>query len=467
MSSSAKQFQSEVFKQQALESSDSHPVFLTLVEINGGHNILRQFFSKLLSPLIEKSDYTLDQLVSKVNQSSDFLEKAEIFEKIKPSLHVDYTHSFPEMKSYNKDKPIVTKVVYDLETKELSEGNLALGFNNEDFLTVDLGYINNNFNHNAEQVNIGVNYQPYKPSERLESILKLETKLRNPAYKFILDLHNSHQNNQIWQQNSSKATGGLIGILFLNRKKGISVFNGFSLIKRSIDDFSDQKNDSLLSFIGENYKSSMISKISYDNTVVSNGFLSEGFKFSMNNQISSDQARESLRDIQIGFMKTTCSFDWFKSSSNNMFTTHFFKEMGAIFSAHPSKLFHVSDKFYLGGFHSFRGFSRNGVNEHGGTQYYKAGVTVFGHMPNILHPGLNPRNNPMRIYVTGMAGNVSNSILKESGVFSLGFGMKYVKQLVELDVGYYVSRRADFSNTYGVRDGFKLQMSLGGVGGSS
>lgn len=428
--------------------------------------MLRQFFSKLLSPLVDNSDYTLGQLISKVDESSDNLEKTEVFGKIRPSLHVDYTHSAPEKKSYNKDKPIVTKVVFDLELKEMSLGNLALGFNNEDNLVVDLGYINNNFNHNAELVKIGVNYRPYKPYEHLVSEMKLKSNLRNPAFKFILDVYNSHENNQTWQQNSSKATGGLIGLQWINAKKTFSVFNGLSLTKRSIYDVGDEASDALKQLCGESLKSSIISHLSYINTSRSNGYTNDGLELSLKNQISSDQDQASSDSAQNTFIKASGSLDFYKSFLNNSITTHIFKEAGIIYSGNTSNGVHLSDKFYLGGFDSFKGFSRNGVNEKGGSQFFKAGATVYGKVPNFLHPNLNPETNPMRIYATGMVGNVGNNILNDSGVFSFGVGLRYIKQLVKLDVGYYISQRANSTSDYGVRDGFQLEISLGGLGGT-
>ncbi|GEQ66917.1 hypothetical protein JCM33374_g580 [Metschnikowia sp. JCM 33374] len=464
MSSTAKQFQAKIFKNDALENSDSHPVFLTKVEVNGGDNMSRQFFSKLLSPLVEKSDYTLGQLVSKVDESSENLERTDVFEKISPSLHVDYTHSAPEKKSYNKENPLVTKVIFDLESKELSTGNLDLGFNNEDNLIVDLGYINNNFNHNAELVKIGVNYRPYKPFEHLVSGVRLESNLRNPTFKFVLDLYNSHENNQTWQQSSSKCAGGLIGISYLNHRNTISVFNGLSLVKRTIYDFGDGASDILKSFGGDFLKSSIISSFSYNSTLKSNGYINDGLQLSLKNQISSDQEQGNPINNQFGFIKTSGSFDFYKSFFNNAVTTHIFKEAGSIFTGGSSKEVHVSDKFYLGGFDNFKGFARNSVNEKGGFQFYKAGATVYGKVPSFLHPNLNPETNPMRLYVTGMTGNVGNNIFNESSVFSLGVGLRYIHQFVKLDVGYYLSKRASGESNYGVRDGFQLEISLGGAG---
>lgn len=462
MSSHSSDFLTRILKQEVLLKPSTQPVHLTSVEVTGGDNFSRQFFSKLLTPLVENSDYTLSQLLENVEQSYTNLQKTNVFRHIDASLHVDYLHPSPEkaFKLYNKDKLIPTRVVFDLDALDVSAGEASLGFNTEDNLVVNLGYMNNNFNHNAELVKIGVNYRPYKPSEHLVSTMRLESNLRNPAFKFVLDLYNSHDNNQAWQQNSSKATGGVIGVLYLNLAKTLSVFNGLALTKRTIYDIDDGANDSLKIFAGDYLKSLIVSRAAYSNIARVGSFPTNGVSATLSNEICSDQEQEALNTLTF-FVKSAMAVNFHKTFFNAI-TAHVFNEGGSIYaSATNSTGVHLADRFYLGGFNSFKGFARNSVNEQGGLQYYKAGLTLFSKLPN---RNLNVKEaNPLRVYATGFVGNVANNVFKESGAFSAGVGLRYFNNWATLDAGYYASQRLGTDSTAGVRDGFQLEISLGGT----
>lgn len=456
----------EIFKQDALQLSKSRPLYLTKVEVNGGDHFTKEFFSKLLTPLVEQSDYTFEQLLEKTDESFVNLQKTLVFKSILPSLHVDYLHLAPEKPSFNNEKPILTKVIFDLVLDEISAGEASLGFNSEDNLVVDLGYVNNNFNHNAELVNIGVNYRPYKPSEHLVSTIRVVSNLRNPTFKFILDLYNSHDNNQVWQQNSSKATGGVIGVSFLNLSKTLSVFNGLALTKRTIYDIDDGAHDSLKVFGGDYLKSSIVSRVAYSNVIhlgTSRAFPASGVAATVSNEICSDQEQEVASSVLTAFIKTATTLDLYKSFWNNAFTAHLFSAAGAIYTTTSSGTgVHLADRFYLGGFNSFKGFARNSVNDHGGLQFYKGGFTLFSKLPK-FGGRKSEEPNPLRLYATSSFGSVSDNVLKDDGVVSAGVGLKFFNKWAHLDAGYFVAQRLNSDNTYGVRDGFQLEISVGGT----
>lgn len=467
MAASTSDLHAEILKLDAFEDSKSQPVYLSKVEVNGGDHFTKEFFNKLLSPLVEQSDYTFEQLLEKADHSYTNLQKTQVFKNISPSFHIDYILPVPEKVSFNSEKSIITKVIFDLELAEISAGEASLGYNSEDNLVVDLGYVNNNFNHNAELVNIGVNYRPYKPSEHLVSTMRVVSNLRNPTFKFILDLYNSHDNNQEWQQNSSKATGGVIGVSYLNLTKTFSVFNGLALTKRSIYDIHDGAHDSLKVFGGDYLKSSIVSKLAFSNVRYlgdSHSFPASGISATLSNEICSDQEQEVTTNNLTAFVKTASTFNLYKSFLNNALTAHFFKEAGVIYTSSTSGTgVHLADRFYLGGFNSFRGFARNSVNEHGGLQFCKAGLTLYSKLPTLIPNKYDEEPNPLRLYATGAVGSVGDNVLKDDGVFSAGVGIRFFNKFANLDAGYYVSQRLNSSNTYGVRDGFQLEISLGGT----
>lgn len=453
----AKDLQTQILKQDALENASSQPIFLTQIEVNGADNFSKDFFAKLFFPLVENSDYTLQQLLEKVDLAYDNLQKTRVFKDVQPSLHVDYFRRLPDKTSFNKDKPIMTRVVYDVEPNEISEGDVALAFNTEDNLELKLGYANNNFNHNAESAEFRVRYRPYKPSEHLASGVRVESNLRNPAFKFVLDLQNLHSNNQVWQQNSVKATTGSIGVEYLSSDNRLLMFHGLALAKRTIYDVQDGAPDALKVFAGDFLKSSVVSRLRYQNVTRLGTFPTEGLEASFRNEISSDQEQQAY-SLSL-FLRANGTLNMYKSFFNNTITAHIFKEGGSIIGAEPV---HLSDRFYLGGFESFRGFARHSVNEHGGLQYYKVGASLFTKLPK-FGPRVKDENSPLRLYATGMIGNVGANILQEKGVVSTGLGLRYFNKWVNLDAGYYKSQRLGSDSTYGVRDGFLMEISLGGV----
>lgn len=455
-------FQHEILKQNSLNNAHSQPVYVTKVEVNGGNNFSRQFFGKLLAPVAEKSDYTLAQLLAQVNECRDNLQKTRVFLSIVPSLHIDYTHPTPSTKSYNLDKSLLTKVVFDLEGNEQKVGEVSLGFNTEENLAVNLGYFNNNFNRNAELVQIDVNYRPYKPSEHLTLNISLESALKDPSFKFVTNLYNTHENNQTWQSSSAKSLGGLIGIKYNNTKNTMSLFTGLGLRRRSLYDIDEQSASSAVkSFLGDFLKSSFVSELKYCTLNYDGSSLpSSGAKFSISSEFVSEQNQKNLNQKPAGWFKMTSAIEIYKSFGNDTYTSNLFAEAGNISSTDSSRV-HVTDLFYLGGFGSFPGFSRNSVQVNGGTQFYKAGATLYSRLP--FAKKIDNDVNPLRCFVTGMVGNVSDNVMKESGVFSTGVGLRYFNKWVKLDAGYYLALRLDSEHDIGVRDGFQFEVSIGGV----
>lgn len=452
----------QILRQGTLGGTGTQPVVLTKVEVNGGDSFSREFFGKLLAPLADHSDYTLAQLLQQTEASFANLQKTLVFRKITPSVHVDYLHAVPEVKNYNKDKAIPTRVVFDLEAGELSSAEAALGFNTQDNLVVDLGYANHNFNHNAELVKIGVNYRPYKPAEQLVSTMRLVLNMRNPAYKMVVDLTSAHHNNQQWQQSLARATGGALGVSFANTAKTVSVFNGVALAKRTVYDLEVESE-----FSGDFLKSSIVNRIAYANVrhLGNAAFPRCGVTAALSNEISSDQEQEPTSDKLAFFVKTAASAHLYHSFGANAITAHVFGEAGAIHAAKTNSLgVHVADRFYLGGINSFSGFARNSVNPAGGTQFYKAGVTLYSRVPSFVHP--SEEKSPLRLYATSVVGSVGDNVWSDRGVTSAGVGLRYFNEWVKLDAGYFVALRHD-SSANGIRDGFQLDLSLGGTTSSA
>lgn len=465
--------------QDILTSSSSQPIYLSSVEVIGGETFSSDFFKKLLGPLVETSDYTLNQLVENITVSRDRLVKADVFKSIGVSLHSDYSASIPHVLKYNKDQLIPTKVLFDVEASNLNAGDGFLNLNNDDNLNVNLNYLNNNFNENAESVNFGVNYNPYKPNQHLIANAKFLANLNDPSLKFLFDLFNTHQNNQTWQQASEKTTGGLIGLQYTNRIKNLYLLTGLSLSKRTIHDIRDGALDELKYFSGDYLKSSIVNQLVYSNVSflnnITKNFPISGYNITLSSEISSNQEQDNI-EHQTGFGKSTISTNLFTSFANKNFTAHLFNDFGGIYSPSSNSV-HVSDRFYLGGFNSFRGFSKNSINTSGGSQFFRLGLTLYAKVPSFIYSthknaaanipsledGIGYEANPLRLYTTGSVGNVSNNILLDKSIASsIGCGLKYINHWANFDIGYYLAQRHDSDSSIGIKDGFQFSVSIGG-----
>ncbi|ABN68113.2 SAM50-like protein [Scheffersomyces stipitis CBS 6054] len=476
---SSSDLRSRLITEEVLGTSGTRPLYVSSIEVNGGETFSAEFFKKLLTPLIDRSDYTLNQLVDTIGITQDKLNKTNVFKDIAVSLHSDYTALIPStVKNYNKETPVSTKVVFDLQSINLNIGEGFLNFNNQENLTLNLDYLNNNFNDNAELVNIGVNYNPYKPNDHLITNTKFLANLNNPSFKFLIDLFHSQQNNQTWQQSSEGSTGGLIGLQY-NQSKTLTYLTGLSFARRTIHNIDDAAADELKFFAGDFLKSSIISQVAYSDVEFLNSFTknfpTNGLKFVLSNEISSNQEQENP-DNHAAFLKSSLSLNYYKSFLNNAITTEFSSDFGGIYSSSNGPV-HISDRFYLGGVDSFRGFCRNAVNINGGSSFYKLSGTIFSQLPPFIHPvakgsavdkklddGFGHEANPLRFYATGSIGNVSDNMLEDdSGVSSVGIGLRYFNYWANFDVGYFLAKRyGTDAGDSGIKDGLHLSISIGG-----
>lgn len=456
-----------------LQRSNSQPIYLSSIEVEGGETFSNEFFKKLLSPLIDTSDLTLGTLVKNVEQSYNKLKDTEVFSDISVDLQSDFASSIPEnVKSYNSsgDKIIPTKVKFNLSSIHLNLGEYFLNLDNDTPLNVKLNYLNNNFNSNAELIKVGVNYNPYKPNQHLITTGKLMASLNNPRFKFFIDFYNTTQNNQVWQQSSERSTKGLIGLQYNNSANNLKYTTGLSLLKRTLHDINDAATEDVKKFSGDYLKSSIVNELDYFNISFLNNttknFPINGYKFNISNEASANQPFTDP-DASKYFIKSKVTSMFYKSFWSNRITFKLANELGIIFNPFSDEQIpvHVSDRFYLGGSQSFKGFGINSINTNGANQFYKIDSSILMKLPKFMY---NPEHikdfeeNPLRLYVNGIAGNVSDNIINEGNInTSLGFGIKYFNQWANFDLGYYVSKRFNDSQ-FGIKDGMQFSISIGG-----
>lgn len=347
--------QTKLVTQDILERSGSQPIYLSTIEVVGGETFSSNFFKKILSPLTENSDYTLSQLLQNVDQSYSRLMKTDVFKKVEISLHSDYVKKLPEVTTYNSEPSIPTKVLFDLSSINLNNGDVFLNLNSDDVLNLDLNYLNNNFFENAEIINLHANYNPYKPNQHLFSDGKLAINLPNPLFKLVGHFYNTNSNNQAWQQLLEHTTGIFSGLQYLSECKNLIALVGLGAAKRTLHDISDVALDDLKFFGGDYMKKSIVAgvkfnKFQYLNKITKN-FPTDGVSIELDNEISTN---EDVLDKQAAanvspFAKSTLSAKLFKSFCSNSITTQLAFNLGGIFTNASSPVsIHTSDRFYLG-----------------------------------------------------------------------------------------------------------------------
>ncbi|CAN3474603.1 hypothetical protein DICA0_B04412 [Diutina catenulata] len=475
---SGEDFQTRLMTEELLTRSGTRPLYLTSVEINGGETFSPEFFRKLLGPMLTKSDYTLGQLLQGVSDAQDRLYKTNVFKSIRAGLHSDFARELPEgVTSYNKETSVATKVIFDLASINLNVGEIFFNVNSQDNLNLHLNYLNNNFNDNAEFVNIGVRYNPYKPYDHLITSAKFLAALNNPAFKFLIDVRHGQQNNESWQQSAEASTGGTIGVQY-NHGQNFSVVNGVMLAKRTIHSIADGASDDLKFFAGEFLKMSLVNRAVYSGVrylnPVSKNFPISGVAASLATELSQTQ-EQPARSPTATFVKSTLGLSAYRSWFDNAVTAELLANVGGIYNFSSGTPVHISDRFYLGGIENLRGFTKNGVSATGGLQFYFISATAFSKLPRFVFESdptiVSPRDvvyeaNPLRLYATTAIGNASKNLLSESSVpLSTGFGVRYFNHWANFDLGYFVAGRLGGGEkaNVGVKNGLQFSVSIGGT----
>lgn len=493
---------SKLIEEQYLQESTNLPIYLTKIEVVGGESFSNQFFQNLLSPILQTGDLTFLQLINKIKSLQSKLIETGIFNKVAIQILPDnyYSLSSNKIKSYNKEPSLITKILIDLLAINLSNNQGFLNFNNEEYLNLKLNHINHNFNGNGELISIGVDYNPYKPLDHLIANGKFISYLKNPKFKFLIDFQLNQENNEVWQDTKQEIIGGKLGLLYGGNKattttNDLNFFTGFQLLKRNLINLDDGNFDSIKFFNGQFLKSSILNQLKFQKIEFLHeqlkNFPKNGYELLFNGEISSNQEQLNVNNRN-EFIKTDFLINLYKSLFNEFFTTKFQAQLGGIYSFNNnnnSKVtpIHPSDKFYLGGYNSFPGFTKNSVELQGGDQYYKFQATLYSKIPCLLYappPPPPPKSastisldneqdlNPLRVYATGIIGNVVNSskanlLEDENGAVSYGFGLKYFNNWANFDIGYYFSKRLGFTNdgntnTAGIKDGLHFSISIGG-----
>lgn len=457
--------QTRIVTEEILARSGKRPIHLTTIEVNGGELFSRDFFQKMLSPLLHDLDYTLNRLVEDIATTEARLAQTNVFRSISSGLHADFKTVVPLLALvYNKEPSIATKLVFNLLPININVFEGFLNFNLEDNLNLDLNYRNNNFYDNGELVDIGVHYNPYKPFDGLITNARFMSLLNNPAVKFLIDLNHCNQNNESWQQLKMAAASGVIGLHYLPSLCSL-VLAGFAFAKRNLHSIGDAANDDVKFFGGDHLKTSVIGNLTVANIkyldVPSRAFPVSGYATELLLELSQTTTAALL--AVNSFAKIAAASTYYQLLFNHNVTAKVSASAGYIHNFQADAPIHVGDRFYLGGITSLRGFTKNGINPLGGLQYYNLGATVFSKLPTFIIKSQGDEPHPLRAYALGAVGNVGDDVLSDKNVpVSLGFGVQYFDHYANFDLGYFVARRLGIEDTIGIKSGLQFSMTIGG-----
>ncbi|KAG7196138.1 uncharacterized protein KQ657_000150 [Scheffersomyces spartinae] len=461
---SVSDIQSQLLLDEILTKSKAQPVYLNEVTVVGGDSFSNGFYKVLLAPLLSKSDYTLSQLMESIEASRTALQKTDVFQSVNAVIRSKGNAILPKVPKYGNDDPISALVIINLQPIKLNSNAGFIRFNSQDYLSLDFNYVNNNCNKNAEMVDLGVSLTPYKPNNSMVSNAKFVSHLNNPSIRLLVDSFYANQENQEWLQSSEKSWGGIIGLLY--KLPNANALTGVSFSERTIHDVQDTASDVVKKAVGDYTKLSIVNQLSYANIDYINNktknFPANGVTLDVNKEITFNRELYSSDHNKGNFAKVSGSLNLFKSFFNNAITAHGSVSAGSIWGNGPV---HVSDRFYLGGYNSFRGFAKNAVNPEGGALFYSLGTTLYTKIPQIIK-GTRTANNDLRFYVSSAVANISDNWVTSSSpdVVTFGLGIAYLNPWASLDLGYYISSRLDkySESTIGIRDGFQFSVSIGG-----
>lgn len=454
----------EFLSKDVVNESSSRQIFVAQVDVNGGETFSRAFFNKLLSPLLSHSDCTLAQMTENINKSYSALKNTRVFRDIAVSVNSDFCSILPHSPTvYGSEQPFPAKILFDLTPCNLSVVEGLINVNSQDHLNLNLDYLNRNFNGNAESVNFGVDYNPYKPHDRLLTHATIASAMRNPSSVLLLNLHHGQRNNQMWQSASEAATGGSIGLQH-SFHRGLNAYAGFSILKRSLHDVDDNATKQVKNSMSDVLQTSLVGKAVFLNVDATPTSLPSrnGFHASLESLVSSAQENNSSENHT--FVRGSLSTESWCSLLSNTLTAKAAASAGIIYLPLNSQT-HVSEKFYLGGMHSFRGLEKNALNVDGGNFFLKFGCTLYGCFPSFILKSPKLRSpHPLRWYIDGTVGSLGhNSAARRTDAASVGVGIKYFYEWANFEAGYYVAQRLNDSSTAGIKNGLVFAVSIGGT----
>lgn len=447
-----------------LNNQTTKPVELKKVEISGGE-FSDSYYESLLSPLLNQKVFALKDLKSELVQLRERLEYSGLFKDISVNVDLDKSSTLKLTKHdllVEGPLPVTAKVnLTQVPIFKFSSYSSSTDYD----AAAGVRYLDPNFLKNASTllVDINVNYDPFNKTvnRKIWDLTILTPFQKSPSVKAVLNPSISLIDAKSWASHTQYSKGGFIGIqkTWLSTKGDTFFTNGVAVTHRNVGDVSNSASDAIRTDAGDDFKIGFQSNLRFDTRKFLSRFALEGVNFDVTNEFSGFNSVDSIpksneKDVELKkFNKTVFRFEGVKSFLNDTFTASLDFNAGSVFTLDSNKndKLHITDRFFLGGITTLKGFHLNSVglksgNDYiGGSSFYKAGFTFFSRIPN------TPVNSPLRLYNFINLGDNFNfnsldefkklastgDIVKNSAI-ATGVGLAYRSNNAVVDLSYNI-----------------------------
>ncbi|KAH3667134.1 hypothetical protein OGAPHI_002783 [Ogataea philodendri] len=384
-------------------------VNLKAVSVAGGDQFSDNFFSKLLAPLLNSADLTVNQLTTRCQASLANLALTNCFDTVSVAVVPD--PSVP-------DTPLGLAANFNLVPAKLAHTTLGSVYTPEGNQLM-LNYLNHNTFGNAELLNVSslASLVPDAPLRLLNVLYKAP--LVDPSLRLFANGFVSSSNDTKFQSDQQWVSSGTFGMekIKLLPNLSASASAAVSLVKRTTLRVKDGASDEIKTYAGDHLKESLLLSLAAGNLQFlpssKNTLPVNGFQWSLKNEVTglSNTSPEK-------FVKVESSLQLVRSVLKNNLTLDVSAGLGHIINLSRSKTIHYHDKFYLDVLgHGTLGYPGQQQGRFGGTSYITYKVRLLSRLL-FVKP-----TNPLRLYFDLNGGQVTSDPAQLAQASSLRSGV--------------------------------------------
>lgn len=458
-------------KNDVVSRQCTRPVQLNSIAITGG-DFTSNYLQKLVAPALDDKPVSFNELYGVLGGIEKKLSNTGLFRDVRILLDLDNT------KRATSESPIPVKANVTLTDLPLFKYSSYTRSTDQD-VGCGVRYLNPNFSQNADTllVDINFNYDPFDKSvnRKVWDLTYLHPLAKSANGKLLLNPTVATVDATKWASHKQHVVGAMLGYQTIMKSSngGAHVFTaGFTGTMRQVTDIANSASDVIRTHAGGDLKLGYLSNWTLDKRAFVGKFHTDGvlvgmtnefaghnsvdhqaFQQSQQSQTQQNQTQQSQHIELLPFSKTTVDFAGAKSFFNKNVTVSADLSAGVLksFVEDGADKLHVTDRLFVGGQHSLKGFHRNAVgvkngNDHiGGTSAFKLGASLSTTLPR------TSASAPLRLYTFINAGDVHNFKNLEEGLSAItsgsiitkaaaasGVGLAYKAQNAVLDLSYNV-----------------------------
>ncbi|KAH3683220.1 hypothetical protein WICPIJ_005810 [Wickerhamomyces pijperi] len=486
----------EESKYQVLNSQLTRPLTISKLEFVGG-DFNDKYYENLVKNILpqEAADKNAVLSLRAVNDEllsiENSLSNTGLFSKISIDLDVDESAVSPtlikgESSTFSSSGSglIPVKAKFNLTQLPLFRYSSYSSIL-DDGSSVGFRYSNPNFLRNSSSLLLDTNFHYDILSNRLNhKLLNLNILLPLPSQsktKVIFNPTLATIDATKWASHEQVAAGALLGLQQTNVcpcSKAVTVLTaGVSFTDRKLTSIADSASDLIKASSGDDLKFAGQFNVKVDSRIYQDKFVKSGTLVSLTNEYAAfngvsafAEASKAKKNVPfLNFAKTVFDFSTTSSFLSDIFTTQLQFQAGHIVDFSKGKL-HLTDKFFLGGDSTLKGFQLNSVGLKdgkdfvGGTSVWRLNLGLFSRLPNV------PASSPLRIYSFFNVGDnynfksaaeasdliLSGAVLNSAS--AVGTGIVYKANNAVLDLSYNVPLSVRGQDS--AKPGFSLNASL-------